>query len=419
MAKLSLVARPSKEDDAGTRPLYVRIYHNDATRYLSLGFRLHKRHWNAQREDVRKTHPDHPRLNEWLTNVRGACRSAVAEELALAGDTTASAIKERLDQQLNGSEKTNDNDSVQDFITFCENLIERYRERGQVGTAKSYGSALNKLKTFLSQHQTDTLSFSALTVSLLEKYHTWELNERGNAKRTANKTLAIIRTFCNEAIKTGLMQQDDYPFRHITLTQPRPSSHQWLRKEEIQRLAALEPRGVAEWARDVFLFQYYAWGMRFSDAFFLKWPNLRFTEDRIRYEMVKTGKAMDLPLTDDARRILERYDDRRGSSETVFPLADGYDLSTDEDRHRAKESRTARVNDRLQHLKEAADIPEKRKLTTHTARHSAACQMYLAWKDLYRIRRYLGHSSVTQTERYLRSMEGLQLGEEGDWEDVL
>lgn len=426
MAKVSILPWSGKADDRGRLPIYLVVRHSARRATMSLGVRLRPKHWNEARGEVRKSHPDHVALNELVSRARRVAESSIARRRAENGARLeAAAVRDDVRGVLDGTT----GDKGVDFLAFCAAQVERYRRRGQAGSARAMGSTVNKLQEFMEhegRRPKGALPFPGVDVSFFERLRTWELTERGNKKNTAAKTLSHLRVFCNAAIREGLMAAADYPFRHITISRETTPRRQWLKKGELAALAKLRPRPgtVKKQALDIFLFQYYAWGMRISDALFLEWENVRLGRGRLQYRMSKTSRNLDLPLTQKARAIVERYADRRREGKRrVFPLLDGYDLTTPERSVKAKESRTKTVNIYLGEFREqlvkAQKMPGRRKLSTHTARHSAACQMYLAWKDLYRIKRYLGHSSVTQTEKYLRSMEGLPLGEDGEWRDVL
>jgi site-specific recombinase XerD len=423
MATVSACTRPSRRND-GQLPLYLRITHKGSTTYLSLGEHVPPTHWSASKKRAKRSFDRAPSLNRALSDAEREAERIITDLQRRRREPASALVKEQLEVALAPDE------DPADFLGFCERLVERYRARGQSASARTYRTTVSKLKTFLKklegQRGTPSLPIGAVDVALLERYRTWELTERGNKENTVAKSLGHLRTFCNAAIREGLMAAEAYPFRHITIAREETPRHQWLRKEEVEALAGIEPTPgtVAAHAKRVFLFQYYAWGMRISDALFFEWEDVRLDEGRLQYRMRKTSKHLDLPLTPKARAQIAPYMDRRDAGEErIFPLLDGYDLSSDDSAGRAKEARTAKVNQHLSDFRDAlardGALPEQRKLSTHTARHSAACQMYLAWKELYRIKRYLGHSSVTQTEKYLRSMEGLPLGEDGQWEGVL
>lgn len=397
-------------------PIYIRISHRGSTKYLSLGEHVAPSYWSEARARAKRSLPRAPALNEYLSRAEREAERIVTRLQAQGHEPTARRVKERLSMRLGPESET------PDFLSFCRKVVARYEARGQSGTARLCRSVVNKVEEFAQQESGQSrVPFDELDVGFLERYQTWEVSEppagRGNAQSTAHKALSKIRMFCNTAIREGAMDPRDYPFRNFTMRQGQPAQRSWLHKDEVRALANVrtEAGTLRRAAQQVFLFQYYAWGMRVGDALLLTWEALDEENRRLRYQMSKTGKHLDLPLTERALQIARQQDE--AGAGRVFWLMDRYDLENASARSRGKESRTAKMNEHLKTLAEEARI--EKPITTHTARHSAACAMYQEWRDVHRVKRYLGHSSVTVTERYLRSMEGIRLGDEGEWEDVL
>jgi len=421
VATVSACARPSQRED-GKQPLYIRVSHRGSKRYLSLRRHIAPSYWSDARKRAKASFPRASSLNRVLTRAEAEGERVVSALQEQGLDPTPGRVKERLARRLQPEQKEGKEGAPEDFLAFCRALVERYESRGQASTARTYNTVVNKLEQFTRKDRGHAeLPFSALDAAFLERYETWERAEppegRGNAQNTAHKALSTIRTFCNAAIREGKMDAQKYPFRNYTLRRAEGKTRAWLRKGEIEALADVETGGgLLGEVQDLFLWQYYTWGMRVGDALFITWNALYPAERRLRYQMGKTDEHMDLPLTRTALEVARR---QRGDEENgrVFALMDAYDTDTPEKRSKAKEARTTIVNKYLKKLAEAAGI--EKKITSHTARHSAACAMYEEWKDIHRVKRYLGHSSVTITETYLRSMEGIRLGEEGEWEGVL
>jgi hypothetical protein len=61
-----------------------------------------ERHWNAQVELIRKSHPDHARLNNYLLASAAGAQRILADMLADKAPITAQVIKQRMKVQLGG-----------------------------------------------------------------------------------------------------------------------------------------------------------------------------------------------------------------------------------------------------------------------------------------------------------------------------
>ena len=181
--------------------------------------------------------------------------------------------------------------------------------------------------------------------------------------------------------------------------------------EQIHDLEALdvEPASPHDVARDVFLFSFYASGMRFGDVCCLRWECVR--GDRLVYTMMKSGKQKSVKLKRRAREILDKHrlEGDGGSSVTtslfVFPLLDpALDYSDPFFLRKKVHSKTAGVNLRLKHLAERAGIGIK--VTTHVARHSFAdFARQRSNGDIDAVSRALGHSRIQTTQTYLKAMD--------------
>ena len=103
-------------------------------------------------------------------------------------------------------------------------------------------------------------------------------------------------------------------------------------------------------------------------------------------EQVKTKAEVKAPLFDCAKEILRRRlpsKDLLGSEELVF---DTYCHTV--------------INDKLNELAKIARIDKH--LTFHTARHTFATLLVMDGVSIYKIQKFLGHKSVSMTERYLK-----------------
>ena len=130
--------------------------------------------------------------------------------------------------------------------------------------------------------------------------------------------------------------------------------------------------------------------------------------DRLVYKMGKTGKHQSVKITPPAHRILSHYlTDDADDNALVFPMLDGYDLSTPRKLHNAKSSQNALVNKYLKKLAALAGIDKP--LTTHIARHSFADLARTSGWSIYDISKALRHSSVEMTERYLKAFDSAAL----------
>ena len=130
-------------------------------------------------------------------------------------------------------------------------------------------------------------------------------------------------------------------------------------------------------------------GMRRSEALGLTWQTINFERGMIRVKAStsKTARTRDVPMTAQARDVLEALYEQnaaKDSSAYIFALSDGTPLKSI-----GKETWKA--------LMAAADIRDFR---FHDMRHDYASRLVMAGVDLYSVSKLLGHSDVSMTQRY-------------------
>src|SRR5207237_2120119 len=118
----------------------------------------------------------------------------------------------------------------------------------------------------------------------------------------------------------NVADQSKNPFFSYRLVTQK-SRKERLTVDELNRIRALELKDETYiWhARNIFLFCFNTMGMRFGDAVLLKWKNIN--NDRVDYQMKKTGSTKSIKLSPEAEKILSNY--RMSNiitTDFIFPL---------------------------------------------------------------------------------------------------
>ena len=149
---------------------------------------------------------------------------------------------------------------------------------------------------------------------------------------------------------------------------------------------------------DYFLFSLNACGLRFSDLLTLEWRNIDFAKKSLRKILYKGDKPHEIPLNDNAIRILEQWHDRTGENRFVFGLLDDdFDLHDKEERKRMRLNKNRAIITSLRTLGEKMGLPFN--LTIHVARHTFAVWALNKGVDVHVISRLMAHCSVMVTEK--------------------
>lgn len=410
MARLSVVGRPKPD---GSVLVYLYAHARPAAggplakRYVSLGMKVRGRDWNPERAEVRKTHPQHTTLNRQLADAKSRAGAALA---VIEADAQRDARPVGIEEMITAARRIarpnapeTAPEKAEGLFAFTERRIAEMEGEARIGTAKKYRTVLTKLR---AAAKSDEVPFRAVTVEYVRAFE-HALRKLGNAPNTVEKNLATLRAIVREASKRGHMDQAAYPFFHVTLKRVKVRKAA-LGTADIDRLAAVElSQPWDRLARDMWLFAFYAGGMRFGDVARLRWDAVR--GDRLEYEMGKTGEGGGIVLIPQARAILDGYRDRQGSTAgggeghaTVFPALDGYDLSDPETAFKAVNGRNVYANTAIQRVARKAGVETH--VTFHMARHSLARYLVDKGLSVYEVQHVLRHSSVKVTESYLASL---------------
>ena len=205
-------------------------------------------------------------------------------------------------------------------------------------------------------------------------------------------------------MRDGVIKPEQDPF----LTYERPGGKKPDRRklslEEISQLevAELEAGAWHRYARDAWVFSFYAGGMRFGDMCCLKVESVQ--NGRVEYRMLKTGTLVSVPLPERARQILRPSVEGKEPGDFVFPFLRRGDDADPVRLRRRISSKNALANRYVKLAAERAGI-EPDGLSMHVARHSYADFARSKSGNLYAISKTLGHSSLQITQAYLKSFD--------------
>jgi integrase len=199
---------------------------------------------------------------------------------------------------------------------------------------------------------------------------TTEWSENGNKPATVNRKLSVIARALTEARKRGLIAAvPDIPRLPV-----RNAKTRWLDNDEWRRLRtacwSLEDGADAAGMLNLLTFLLYT-GCRLSEALNSRRGLLAFHLDQVTFTDTKNGRDRTVPLVPAA----------------AIALVDGWPADWT----------TSRIQYLFGKVRETAGLPD---VTLHTLRHTCASWLVQRGVDLYRVKAWLGHTSVTTTERY-------------------
>lgn len=377
---VKLTLRKSKMRSDGTAPIYLRITKDRRSRYLSTSIYVKPRHWNAERQQVRRTHELSDAYNAKLLDLR-----LEAERLGLDADT-AGEVK----QQLTGG-----GGSLTDFLRQHIDDLDRQK---RFWSWKRYRVVLQKLQECFGQQ----INWDDVDLVQFERYMA---DERDNGANTIRKEMAMLHRVYRKAIKEEVIGVEQDPFLRYDAPKAKKPERRKLSLKEVEKLASaeLEPGSWAAKARDAWLISFYLGGMRFGDLACLKVENVQ--NGRCIYRMNKTGQPVSVPVPEAAQKLLSPYLEDKGPDDFALPFLKRGDDADPRTLRRRIGSQNALCNRYIKVAAEKAELDDAGDITMHQSRHSFADYARKESGNLYAISKTLGHSTLQVTETYLKSFD--------------
>jgi integrase len=277
------------------------------------------------------------------------------------------------------------------------NLIESRRYR----TARAYVTTVRSFKLFLGHMP----MLDNIYAEQIRNYEQW-LKNRGLSPNTISFYMRNLRAIYNRTVKMQLTIPSQENIFSEVYTGVAQTAKRALREKEMKSLVNLYPlmslNGEDKdyaFALRIFLFCFYAQGMSFADAVFLKKSAIQ--GNIIIYRRRKTGYDVTVFLTPDMKIIIDSFAEIVADSPYVFPFIDG-----EQDQQDAYKHYTAALNKQNRLLKiigKRAGIMHG--FSTHAARHSWASFARNHGISLTVISAALGHRTETTTQIYLNQLD--------------
>ena len=173
----------------------------------------------------------------------------------------------------------------------------------------------------------------------------------------------------------------------------------YLTEDELKSFASIRdilPHIRMKEFHDMFMFSFYACGLRLIDMMTLRWMDIDFKKQVIRKIQVKTRNRNVIPIREPAIEILNRWKGRY--KVFVFGLLeDRFDLNDDELLRKRRNSVTNTINTSLKRQSKFANLEYE--VTFHWARHTWAVLALEKGIEISKISRLLGHTSTAVTEK--------------------
>ena len=257
------------------------------------------------------------------------------------------------------------------------------------GTVIRYETTLRLTEEFLQKsYQKEDCYLDEVTNQFIEDFEFFLKTVRRCCHNTTSKYLMNFKKIVRIALAKGWMKKD--PFAQIRFHLD-PVEREFLEKQELKTMLNKEITitRLAQ-VRDIFCFCCLT-GLAFTDVQQLKAEHLVADihgKIWIRKARQKTKNMCNIPLLDEAQKIIDRYREHPycQTHGVLLPVCSNQKMNS--------------------YLKELADICGIRKnLSTHCARHTFATLTLASGATIDNVAKMLGHANVNMTRRYAKVLD--------------
>ena len=257
------------------------------------------------------------------------------------------------------------------------------------GTVIRYETSLRLTEAFLrTTYKKEDCYLDEITHQFVEDYDFYLRTVRRCCHNTTTKYLLNFKKIIRIALAKGWMKKDPFAQVHFHFE---PVEREFLEKQELKVLLNKEITitRLAQ-VRDIFCFCCLT-GLAFMDVQQLKPEHLVADihgKIWIRKARQKTKNMCNIPLLDEAQKIINRYRDHPycQTHGVLLPVCSNQKMNS--------------------YLKELADICGIRKnLSTHCARHTFATLTLANGATIDNVAKMLGHANVNMTRRYAKVLD--------------
>lgn len=166
----------------------------------------------------------------------------------------------------------------------------------------------------------------------------------------------------------------------------------WLNENEVQKLVDYIPANDTErLVTNQFILGCLT-GARCSD--YMRFSEANIVDSSVVYVAIKTKKRTEVPLSPAVKRILSNFDVKTEVVKSTF------------NRTIRSVAKSAGIDAETRVFLGGEEFvgPKWQFISSHTARRSFATNVYLRCRDIFLVSKYMGHSSVDMTAKYILSI---------------
>lgn len=420
MASVKFVLKDPKSENETLIFCLIR-FNNQRLKY-STGFKVDPVYWDKENQGVitdnnheqlqslkiklsKVTRDKNRAINTQLSRYRDKVESISNHFAYLKKNLTLSSLRLELDNEFKVTVEEPEkeirlNEFIDKFISEMESgkrqtpSGENYK-KGTIKTYKHFKSV------FIDYQETNrkVLNFDDITIDFYDSFSKY-CNDLNYTKNTLGRYIKHLKTVMRSSLEMKLHDNRDF-LRKAFRTYKEPADSIYLNETELTRMFKLDlsDKPHLEVARDVFLVGCYT-ALRFSD--FSRITKKHFKKNKegngiIEIITQKTNEKVIVPIRWEVEQILKKYD---------YSLPKTYEQKINK---RIKEiGKLAGINEKVTQIKirggKRIELTNYKYelIQTHTARRSAATNMYLAGIPSIDIMKITGHRTESSFLAYIK-----------------
>lgn len=318
-------------------------------------------------------------LAKWETEIARLCRVAGVEGWSLERLIDSAALV------IQGDERTLGDKIKDDVLSYYAKWV-----NGKIPDKKPSASNLYHYNTFCEyfkeKKKRHRPAFEEIDYSYLSAYADW-LKARDLKRNTIGSHIKDLKAVVNSAARFGLHNSAKCNAFH---TPAEEVDNIRLNMEDISKIREFKTDDeLLSKVRDLFLLGLFT-AMRFSDYSRLTVEDIQDKEVIIKRQQ-KTKQIVSIPIAPITREIITRYQGAPQVGQIVF------------NRLIKKMCFLAGIRDKVAMMVDGKTVYvfKYTKISSHTARRTAAYQLIKSGENVYNVMRLLGHKSVQTTLRYI------------------
>jgi len=397
--KIKIYIDKSKINSEGGCPLKFIIHHNGKQISLQARENVKVEAWDHKNQTVKRKGGQKfvPELNQALAWKRGfieeVFRNCQRDNVPFTKSLLQKQFNERFEvepQTKNKEEKEKEEKQKElTLFQFFDHYVAKFKNQRSPEYLRGFRQVKDKIQKYYPVLAWEKIDHNFLTA------YTSHMVDEGLKNNYIVNHVKKLKQIMKEADREDIKVKKDYLDFTYKGANIKPF---WLTWEEVNHLAAFET-DRASWRQvlDEFLFRCYT-GIRHSDSKALTPNNIKEHEGHyyLDFISVKTGKQEKIVLNKKAREIVEKYEfkvpviSQQKCNTYIKWICQTAGIEGEEQRvNYVGAQRTVEVT------------PRWKMVSTHTARRTFSRRWADQGGDITKLSKYLGHSSVAITMKYI------------------